>query len=190
MAGYRSSRTPEQRAAYLAYLREYRRTNRDALLARKKAAYEANRESRLKSMTEYRKNMDRGARRAYMREWDANRRRDPVAGLAVLLRRRLYMAIKNGQKGGSAIALLGCSIPALKAHLESLFQPGMSWENRGRKGWHIDHIRPLSAFDLTDPEQCRAACHYTNLQPLWALDNQRKSARPSSRKVADTDGCA
>jgi hypothetical protein len=49
----------------------------------------------------------------------------------------------------------------------------MTWENYG--SWHIDHIKPFTAFDdLTDPEQQREVCHYTNLQPLWAEDNLRK----------------
>jgi hypothetical protein len=61
--------------------------------------------------------------------------------------------------------------------MESLFQPGMTWDNRGRNGWHLDHIRPLAAFDLSNPKDIVRACHYTNYQPLWALDNIRKHAR-------------
>ena len=71
--------------------------------------------------------------------------------------------------------LLGCSIETCCQHLESKFQPGMTWENYGQHGWHIDHIRPCASFDLTDPEQQRECFHYTNLQPLWAEDNIRKS---------------
>jgi hypothetical protein len=53
----------------------------------------------------------------------------------------------------------------------------MSWDNYGYEGWHIDHIKPIAKFDLSDPIQ-RAQCfHYSNLQPLWALDNMRKHAR-------------
>lgn len=63
----------------------------------------------------------------------------------------------------------------LRAHLETRFLPGMTWENYG--AWHIDHVRPLASFDLTDRAQLLQACHYTNLQPLWARDNRSKGAR-------------
>ena len=90
------------------------------------------------------------------------------------LRSRLYHALKGKIKTGSAITNLGCTVAELKFHLESLFQEGMAWDNYGRDGWWIDHIVPLSAFGLTDPEQIKKACHYTNLQPLWAKDNMSK----------------
>jgi hypothetical protein len=85
------------------------------------------------------------------------------------------MAVRSDQKAGSAVRDLGCTIEQFRRYIESLWLPGMTWETYGRNGWHFDHIVPLSSFDLTDPEQFKKACHYTNLQPLWAADNIRKS---------------
>ena len=91
------------------------------------------------------------------------------------LRTRLNKAIKGIYKSGSAVTNLGCSIKEFKVYLESKFQPGMTWDNWGVKGWHIDHIVPLTYFNLIDPEQLKRACHYSNLQPLWAKDNLKKT---------------
>lgn len=92
------------------------------------------------------------------------------------LRGRLFHAINDNFKNGSAVKDLGCTIDELKTYLESKFQPGMSWDNWTTDGWHIDHIKPLASFDLTDRNQFLEACHYTNLQPLWAKDNLIKGS--------------
>jgi hypothetical protein len=105
--------------------------------------------------------------------------------LRVLLRSRLNQAVKS-QKNGSATRDLGCSIDELKIYLEYKFQPGMSWDNYGPKGWHIDHIRPLSSFDLSNREQLKIACHYSNLQPLWAADNLKKGKTYSACSSCST----
>jgi len=97
--------------------------------------------------------------------------------IACNLRIRLNKAFKGNQKSGSAIEDLGCSIPEFKLYLESKFQSGMTWENWSRTGWHIDHIIPLSSFNLENREEFLKACHYTNLQPLWAEENFRKGNR-------------
>ena len=71
--------------------------------------------------------------------------------------------------------LIGCTIEQLWIHLESKFQKGMTKENYGL--WHVDHVRPCASFDLTDPKQQAICFHYTNLQPLWAIDNLKKGAK-------------
>lgn len=112
----------------------------------------------------------------YMKEYRKERYdKDIQFRISTILRSRLGKAIKDEFKIGSAIKDLGCSIIELKSYLESKFLTGMSWDNYGLEGWHIDHIKPLSAFDLSDRKQMLEACHYTNLQPLWAKDNLSKS---------------
>jgi hypothetical protein len=83
------------------------------------------------------------------------------------------LALKRGTKTGSAVSDLGCSIEELKKYIETKFLEGMTWENYGK--WHIDHIIPLSKFNLSDREELLKAVNYTNLQPLWAEDNMKKS---------------
>lgn len=110
------------------------------------------------------------------------RSQDPSWKLAQNLRTRLSDAVRaltNGKfsKKGSAIKDLGCSIEELKLHLESLFKPGMTWDNygNGMDKWNIDHIEPISRLDANDPESYKRLCHYSNLQPMWQPDNITKS---------------
>lgn len=101
-------------------------------------------------------------------------REDVKYKILSLLRCRMSISIKafgNSKKAYKTTELVGCTISELKKHIESLWQEGMSWNNYTLNGWHIDHIRPCSTFDLTDPEQQKQCFHYTNLRPLWAKDN-------------------
>lgn len=91
-----------------------------------------------------------------------------------VLRVRLHDALKGRCKSGSAVQDLGCPVDELKKHLEAQFQSGMTWDNWSTDGWHVDHIVPLSRFDLTNRDQLLKAIHFTNLQPLWAEDNLKK----------------
>jgi hypothetical protein len=114
----------------------------------------------------------------YGKEYSKNRKKiDPQFKLALNLRSRLYSALKGNYKSGSAVKDLGGSISDLKVWLECQFYEGMSWRNYGRKPgqWSIDHIKPLSNFDLSDRNQLLEVCNYRNLRPMWHIDNQRKS---------------
>jgi hypothetical protein len=96
---------------------------------------------------------------------------------ASIIRSRIKRALKGHAKSGSALTYLGCSIEHARKHIERQFLPGMTWENHSLRGWHIDHVRPIATFDLADEDQRRQAFHYTNLQPLWAVDNLAKGKR-------------
>ena len=107
---------------------------------------------------------------------------DPSARIARSLRAslRFHMKRVGGSKATHTMDLIGCSAQQFQAHIESLWKPGMSWANYGRyvdggpMTWHIDHKRPCASFDLTDPEQQRLCFHWSNLQPLWAVENMSK----------------
>lgn len=83
----------------------------------------------------------------------------------------------HDKHGNSYEELAGCTMEELREHLESLFEEGMSWDNHAHFGWHIDHIKPMSSFDLTKEDQIKECCHFTNLRPLWWKENLSKGAK-------------
>jgi hypothetical protein len=115
--------------------------------------------------------------RDYKREYlRTKRQRDENYRLGQNLRSSLRRILRGDRGFGPVSArLLGCSLAELRAHIEARFQPGMTWDNHG--DWHVDHIVPLSDFDLRDETQRLAGCNYHNLQPLWARDNILKGRR-------------
>jgi hypothetical protein len=143
----------------LAYKREHNR-----------AYYQRNKERLVPYHAQWKKdNPEKFAahRRTYMRT-------NPRARIGNSLRRRVARLLGASQSRGRYRKLIGCSPQDLMLSLECRFEPGMTWQNYG-SAWHIDHILPLSSYDLTDPAQQREAFHYTNLQPLWASANMAKS---------------
>jgi len=104
------------------------------------------------------------------------------------LRSRFNSAIRGNYKAGSAVRDLGCTIGEWRAHMTARFYPHpvtgeeMTWDNRGVHGWHIDHIIPFASIDVTNREQLLTVLHYTNQQPMWAIDNLRKSDKLNWRK--------
>jgi len=172
----------KNRELILEKRKQWREENPDKYLLRLKSSRkwkEENRERVLKCKREYGVRVDR---RKYAASYQRKRRKEPAFRIAGNLRSRVISGIKrqqNGQdfsKATSTTGALCCTIPELIEYLESLFTAEMSWENYG-KGigkWNVDHIKPLTAFNLFDPQQFAEACHYTNLQPLWWDDNIAK----------------
>ena len=90
------------------------------------------------------------------------------------IRTRLNAYVRGLDNSVSLTKLIGCTREELRQHLESKFKEGMTWENYGVFGWHIDHIKPLTAFDVSNKMELEEAINYKNLQPLWAKDNLKK----------------
>ncbi len=153
---------------------EYRKNNKEKIAAQHKEYYYNNLEVFRSSHEKNRTKRNEKYRIRYQN--------DPEYRLGRLIRGRLHHALGREYKKGSAILLLGCSVAGLRQHLESMFKDGMNWNNHGNHGWHIDHVIPLSSFDLMDKEQLKAACNYKNLQPLWAEDNLSKGAKNEIHK--------
>ena len=153
-----------------SYKKEYNSENKQKVGFRRRRYYLDNKEKFKSLNVKYRKRY-RERINAYRRDrgkLDSNFR------LIRTVRNRTLAVLKKGLKSASTIKLLGVSIDEVRSHLESKFKPGMTWENHGLYGWHIDHIRPCSSFDLTDLVQQKLCFHYSNLQPLWAKDNLSK----------------
>jgi len=98
-----------------------------------------------------------------------------IANMWRTLRIRLknWSGNKNARARSEMQKIVGCDKKTLRAHLESKFKQGMTWQNHGK--WHIDHIVPLYKFDPTKYEDIKKANHYSNLQPLWAEENLKKN---------------
>lgn len=103
------------------------------------------------------------------------RYREPWRKVQNSMSSRLTVAIRKKKAGGSWSHYFRYSLEELMSHLERQFLRGMTWENYGK--WHIDHIVPVAAFDLTNDEDLIACFALTNLRPLWAKDNRKKLAQ-------------
>jgi hypothetical protein len=109
----------------------------------------------------------------------AKQRSRPHIKAITTLRSNVTKALKRGGKvrSTSTEAYIGCTLAECREYIASQFQPGMDWSNWAIGGWHLDHIRPIASFDHTVEGWEFEACHYTNLQPLWATENLTKGAK-------------
>jgi len=155
----------------------WREQNKEKLKLKAHNKYEENKISILKKNKEwYYKNLDfvREQQKIYRR---TERIKNPKIRIMESIRVRTNKAFKSQKtnKNNHTIDLLGCTNEEYTQHIKTNFQKGMTLNNYGE--WHIDHIIPLSSFNLTKEEEQLKAFHYTNTQPLWAKDNLSKGAK-------------
>ena len=166
-------------------MKTYYRDNIATKKAYSKAYHEANKDNpeyklKARNRSSVWKTNNKERSKTNNRIYSKNRRANDVNFLlSHNLRVRLTSAIKINQKSGSAVRDLGCSIPEFKLYIENQFDPGMTWDNHGNKKgcWELDHVMPLSSFDLTDRMEFLEACNWLNIRPMWVPDNRAKGAK-------------
>lgn len=149
---------------------------RDECVARNKKYWNENKEEYSKKNKDYYKNNKEKISKKNSEYERKRSKEDELYRLTKIYRTRTKIAFKQKgfNKPTKTTDLIGCSPIEFKNYLESRFTEGMTWENRGLKGWHLDHIIPLSS--AKNEEELRRLCHYTNIQPLWWDDNLRKGS--------------
>jgi hypothetical protein len=170
------------------YSKIYYVENKEELLEKQKNYYESNKNTILKKSQEYVKdNLEKTSKyqkkyrdnnkeilRQYKQRYNKKRRQtDIIFKLKCNISHRIRQYLKNKTiiKNLKTFEIVGCSPEYLKEYLEKQFVSGMTWKSRN--SWHIDHIIPLSS--AKNEEELLKLCHYTNLQPLWASENIKKS---------------
>lgn len=163
------------------HIKQYRKEYGDRRRMLVKKRYNSDvkfRNARLQEVRDYRKHpKNKEAIRNTKKRCEARYKQNPIWRATKNLRRRLSFVLNGRRKYQSSFKLIGCSAEELKIHLEKQFRNGMSWDNYGLYGWHIDHIKPCSSFDLSTEEGQKQCFHYTNLQPLWAHENLAKGEK-------------
>jgi hypothetical protein len=163
--------------------------NRDSFLEYRKQYYYSKDRDKVRERCKKYRNSERG--REVRRNQQKNRiLRDPIYRVKRCLRKRLW-EYKKRLGTVSMSSIIGCSWDEFKAHIESRFYPNpvtgemMTWENYGKNGWEIDHIKPLCSAKNLD--ELIKLSHYTNLQPLWAIDNVKKSIEERRGQIPETN---
>lgn len=148
----------DHRDRKLSLGREYHAANREKLNARSKALYEKDKQARFDSNGRNRKERVKT---------------DHVFALKIRVAASIGNHLRKGgyTKKSRSHEVLGCDWGAFKLHIELQFSRGMTWENRSL--WHLDHIVPMATAETEG--DVIALNHFTNLRPMWAADNIRKS---------------
>ena len=170
---YNQKYREENKQKAIEYTKRYREENKEILKQRNAKYRSLNKDKesirRKKYYQENKEILNKKANQASKQK----RANNPLFRISCALRNRTRRAFTDFYKSKKTTDLIGCSNKELIIHLQNQFVEGMTLENHGYNGWHIDHIIPLSSAKTLD--ELEKLCHYTNLQPLWAEENLRKS---------------
>lgn len=155
------------------YKKQYATENAEQISKRMRIYRQENSEKLALNKSEYSKNNRQKVNKKQLAYQKIKTATDPLFRLRKNTRKMVsrYMI---GEKSMRTQQIIGCTYEELRLHLEQQFTEGMTWENYGINGWHVDHIKPLAM--ASTEEEIIASNHYTNLQPLWCLDNLSKGA--------------
>lgn len=165
---YKKEHYKNNKEKYRKRSKKYEQSERGKILAKK--AREKSKTKKAEYDITYR-SLNKNKIREYKKEWHNKNKDNELYKIKKNLRRRIHHVLKGDSKSDNTSSLLGCTFEEFKIHIESQFEDGMTWDNYGFYGWHIDHIIPCYKFDLKDPEQQKICFNYKNQRPLWAKDN-------------------
>jgi hypothetical protein len=161
----------------LKNVKDYQQNNKQKIKLRKRNHYLLNQKEIKEKACKYYENNKENILKQHKsvqhktNEYMRNKRKTDINfKISQRIRCRTRFYIKN--KEISTQELVGCDWKTLKIYLENQFKDGMCWENMHL--WEIDHIKPLSKFNLENLDEQKKAAHYTNLQPLYMIDNRKK----------------
>lgn len=181
-ARLRAARRREQKPEAM---KDWRAANQDRIRAYNVDWYWSRRDEERERETRWRRDNPHYCAEYYARNRERIRaysrrlRSVPKARLDNAISRAIHHALRGEKRGRTWESLVGYSIDDLMRHLEQSFLPGMTWENYGKGGWHVDHRIPKSAFNYERAEHIdfKRAWALDNLQPMWEPDNLAKGAR-------------
>jgi len=161
-----------------SYRKTYQKTNKEAIASYQKE-YRANNKEKRRIYMASMPTEQKESRLKSIRKWKTKKKEtDPVFKLSCNIGVNIRACFKkNGfTKSNKTEQILGCSLAEFKTHIESLWEPWMSWENYGKYngkvnfGWDLDHIIPISAAETELEVECLN--YYTNFQPLCSHTNR------------------
>lgn len=166
-------RIKNERETRLERSKRYYEDNKDKVKEYKKNHYELNKEKYIKKAREWENNNREKKNKITNQRNKVRKKEDILFRLNSKLKTDIYISLKRRKKSKKLEDIIGLSLDEYKKYIEKQFEEWMTWENWGLYTWHIDHIIPLSSAKTE--EEVYLLWHYSNLRPLSAQENLKKS---------------